>query len=53
VQAILREIQASVADTQVISARLLPQGEVPTEVVPVPEEEDVVDAKKEKATSLA
>ena len=53
VQAILREIQASAADTQVISARLLPQGEVPTEVVPVPEEDDVVDAKKEKATSLA
>ncbi len=53
VQAILREIQASAADNQVISARLLPQGEVPTEVVPVLDEEDVEDVKKEKATSLA
>jgi recombination protein RecA len=53
VQAILREIQAAVPDTQVISARLLPQGDVPTEVIPVLDEEDVVDAKKEKATSLA
>jgi recombination protein RecA len=53
VQAILREIQAGAPSDQVISARLLPQGEVPTEVVPVPDEEDVAEAKKEKATSLA
>jgi recombination protein RecA len=53
VQAILREIQAGAPAEQVISARLLPQGEVPTEVVPVLEDEDVADAKKEKATSLA
>jgi recombination protein RecA len=53
VQAILREIQAGAPSDQVISARLLPQGEVPTEVVPVLDEEDMKDAKKEKATSLA
>ena len=52
-QAILREIQAGAPPEQVISARLLPQGEVSKEVVPVLDEEDVVDAKKEKATSLA
>jgi recombination protein RecA len=53
VQAILREIQAAAPDSQVISARLLPQGEVATEVSPVLDDEEVVEAKKEKATSLA
>src|SRR5258705_1543991 len=47
VQAILREIQASVAEGQVVSARLLPQGEVPTEVIPVLDEEEA----KEKETA--
>jgi recombination protein RecA len=47
VQAILREIQASVAEGQVVSARLLPQGEVPTEVIPVLDEEEA----KEKVTA--
>jgi recombination protein RecA len=50
VQAILREIQAGAAETQVISARLLPQGEVPTEVIPVLDEEEVA---KEKETAAA
>jgi recombination protein RecA len=49
VQAILREIQASVAEGQVVSARLLPQGEVPTEVIPVLDEEEA----KEKETAAA
>jgi len=47
VQAILREIQASVPEGQVVSARLLPQGEVPTEVIPVLDEEEA----KEKETA--
>jgi recombination protein RecA len=38
VQQILREIQASAPPEQVISARLLPQGEVPAEASPVLEE---------------
>ncbi|MDX6426812.1 MAG: hypothetical protein QOD52_2217, partial [Gaiellaceae bacterium] len=49
VQAILREIQAAAPAEQVISARLLPQGEVPTEVSPVLDEEDA----KEKETAAA
>jgi recombination protein RecA len=49
VQAILREIQAAAPAEQVISARLLPQGEVPTEVIPVPDEEEA----KEKETAAA
>jgi hypothetical protein len=47
VQAILRDIQAAAPEQQVISARLLPQGEVPTEVIPVLDEEEV----KEKETA--
>src|SRR3978361_683837 len=50
VQAILREIQAATSTDQVISARLLPQGEVPTQVVPVLDEEDVKEKEKEKET---
>jgi recombination protein RecA len=49
VQAILREIQAAAPTEQVISARLLPQGEVPTEVSPVLDEEEA----KEKETAAA
>jgi hypothetical protein len=49
VQSILREIQAGAPAEQVISARLLPQGEVPTEVIPVPDEEHA----KEKETAAA
>jgi recombination protein RecA len=49
VQAILREIQAAASTEQVISARLLPQGEVPTEVSPVLDEEEA----KEKETAVA
>jgi recombination protein RecA len=51
VQAILREIQASAAEGQVVSARLLPQGEVPTEVVPVLDEEEVREKEKETAAA--
>jgi recombination protein RecA len=51
VQAILREIQAGAADGQVISARLLPQGEVPTEVIPVLDEEEVEEKEKETAVA--
>jgi recombination protein RecA len=51
VQAILREIQAGAADGQVISARLLPQGEVPTEVIPVLDEEEVEEKEKETAAA--
>jgi recombination protein RecA len=40
VQQILREIQASAPPEQVISARLLPQGDVPPEAIPVPAEEE-------------
>ena len=40
VQQILREIQASAPPEQVISARLLPQADVPTEATPVLEEEE-------------
>jgi recombination protein RecA len=40
VQQILREIQASAPPEQVISARLLPQGDVPTEATPVLEEQE-------------
>ena len=40
VQGILRAIQASVPPEQVISARLLPQGEVITEATPVLEEQE-------------
>jgi recombination protein RecA len=39
VQQILRQIQAAAPDGQVISARLLPQGDAPTEATPVLEEE--------------
>jgi hypothetical protein len=53
VQAILREIQAAAPDTQVISARLLPQGEVPTVVIPVLDEEDADVSVEEKATAAA
>jgi recombination protein RecA len=49
VQAILRDIQAAAPEQQVISARLLPQGEVPTEVIPVLDEEDVKEKEKETA----
>jgi recombination protein RecA len=49
VQAILREIQAAAPTEQVISARLLPQGEVLTEVSPVLDEEEA----KEKETAAA
>jgi recombination protein RecA len=42
VQQILREVQASAPPEQVISARLLPQGEVPIEATPVLEEETAV-----------
>jgi recombination protein RecA len=51
VQAILREIQAAAPEQQVISARLLPQGEMPTEVSPVVDEENVKE--KEHETALA
>src|SRR5207248_7812465 len=40
VQGILRAIQAQAAPGQVISARLLPQGDVPTEATPVLDEEE-------------
>jgi recombination protein RecA len=40
VQQILREIQASAPPEQVISARLLPQSDVPTEAMPVLEEQE-------------
>ena len=40
VQAILREIQAQAPPEQVVSARLLPQGDVPTEATPVLDEEE-------------
>ena len=53
VQSILREIQATALEGQVVSARLLPQGEVPTEVVPVLDEEDVKEKEKEKETAAA
>jgi recombination protein RecA len=53
VQSILREIQAAAPDTQVISARLLPQGEVPTEVIPVLDEEEAMEEAKEKETAAA
>jgi recombination protein RecA len=46
VQAILREIQALAPPEQVVSARLLPQGEVPTEATPV------VDEEEEEATAV-
>jgi len=49
VQAILRDIQAAAPEQQVISARLLPQGEVPTEVIPVLDEEEVKEKEKETA----
>jgi recombination protein RecA len=53
VQAILREIQASVAEGQVVSARLLPHGEVPIEVIPVLDEEEAKEKEKEKETAAA
>jgi len=49
VQAILRDIQAAAPEQQVISARLLPQGEVPNEVIPVLDEEEVKEKEKETA----
>jgi len=51
VQAILREIQAAAPAGQVISARLLPQGEVPTEVIPVLDEEEVKEQEQETAAA--
>jgi recombination protein RecA len=46
VQAILREIQAQAPPEQVVSARLLPQGDVPTEATPVLDEEETAAATK-------
>ena len=46
VQAILREIQAQAPPEQVVSARLLPQGDVPTEATPVVDDEEVTAGAK-------
>jgi hypothetical protein len=37
----------------VVSARLLPQGEVPTEVIPVLDEEEAKEKEKEKEKETA